>query len=239
MPGRLAASRKIVQDLRELTDVVGLMLSAGKDSVVCLDLLREKFDGEQIVCMFRYQAVGLRLVEAPLEALARRYDVTVLKSPDPVTVENRYYGVMQPQGNAAKISYTDVDEWLREQGQLRWIVTGERKMDSLHRRGMITSGGVIDHRRQRCYPLAEWNNTDVMTYVQAKNIPLAPHLGTSVRMGGVGTAPEVLDDLERRYPSDWDAYCQMYPLAPAALGSARLRWREQEKLDRADGDDAE
>lgn len=206
---------KPVQWLRELTDTVLVGLSGGKDSVAALDVCHRH--GIKCVAYFMYQVKGLRYQHEYLDELTRRYNLTIYEYPHPDRVQflrDGYYCIRQEQ--LPPISFREVWEAARVDSGVEWIVTGEKKVDSLERRAQMSAWGAVQPARRRAFPLAEWRHSEVYDYLQHHRIPLAPEyeaLGESVNFLLKGRN---LAWLAERYPDDYEKVLKDFPMAEAS-----------------------
>lgn len=220
---RLDITRHILRELSAATDRAIVMVSGGKDSVVTLALAREVFEPDQLLAVYLYLVPGLRCVEAPIEALCRRLGgIELWRLPHVELCNALQLGMLRPPQfpeleEAPLIHPHEIDDVVRARAGTRWIVDGQRKMDSPHRRGLITRWGAFDPEHQRAHPLADWNDRQVWSFLHAHRLPVAPQLGCVLRSSGVSWRPDVMRAIRDRYPRDWQLFKEHYPDAEAIL----------------------
>lgn len=233
----LKEARKALQKVRDEhgAKAVLVMYSGGKDSSVCLDLASSLFD--RVVCVFWYMVPGLECVDRPLLATTKRYNAELIQVPHfslSIALKNAEFsphrhGVLHTK---AVLRYRDVEAYVREKTGIEWVLQGQRKVDSLERRGMLrqienANGGLpIDVARKRVYPISSWSHRDVYAYVRAKKIALVPPFGSG-RNSEVGFDPVTIRELKTKYPRDYSRFLEMFPYAEAQLKREEYRteWR--------------
>lgn len=198
------------------------MLSGGKDSVLALHLAREQLDAERMQCVHLHMAPGLQVTEAPIRAVCRRYGVEWFALPHVLAAAYlataTYCDPNLPAvQNERLLVYRDIEAYARQVAGASWVIDGQRAMDSLERRGMFKSWGILNEKHNRAHPIAYWNDREVESFVAHKRIPTVPRLGANKRGSGVGLDAPVLRDLRERYPSSYTAIMRTYPHAGVIL----------------------
>lgn len=106
---------------------------------------------------------------------------------------------------------------MREKTGIYWIAGGERIADSPVRRAMIkSSGGSIDKKRGRFYPIAHWRKQDVLDYIRVRKVYVSKEssvLGYSFRslMG------HELLKIREHFPEDFKRIKRWYPFVEASI----------------------
>lgn len=218
--GHLAEARSHIAKVAELsgTTPVIVMLSGGKDSVVTLHLVREQFPAEWVKCVHLGMAKGIRFIENVLDAVCSRYGVAwhwyphVLAAAYMRDARYRKPNLEQAQTLSKRLVYRDIEAHARKELGAKWVFTGQRKQDSLERRGMIKHWGIVDEQHKRCHPIADWSARNASAYVAHRRLPTVPWLGSKSRNGfGLDFTPDVLSDLRERYPDDYATLERAYP----------------------------
>jgi 3'-phosphoadenosine 5'-phosphosulfate sulfotransferase (PAPS reductase)/FAD synthetase len=119
------------------------------------------------------------------------------------------------------IKQVDVENKVRLDSGLEWIGYGYKKMDSLHRRGMMSKWprGVCMERKI-FNPLTDWSHTLVKTYLQANK--LRPALYEAYKSPGIDTSPKCMYWLKLYWKIDYRRMIEAFPLAIAQAD----RWVE-------------
>ena len=204
-------------------------LSGGKDSAVVLDLVCEQFDGANVVALQLYQGADLAFERVATSAISRRYGLREhILWPHPSLVAYQRagrLGVPRLDSLQAVKQHGHADlEWLaRETTGMLWTISGQRKMDSLHRRGMLTRWGALDRKHHRCHPIADWNDSETYSYLMARKLPTVSRFGKRVRVSGLTLTPDVLADIEAKHPDDFARLVDIYPFLPALQMHATMQ----------------
>lgn len=199
-----------------ITDRVLVSLSGGKDSAVVLDLCCRHF--EHVEAFFMYLVPGLSFQERLLRHYERRYGIVIHRIPHFMVSEFFRYGSFRKADFSVPIvSVAETYSYMRERTGIWWIAGGERIADSLWRRAMLkSSGGSVNRRRGRFYPVAYWRLKNVQDYIAYRRLAVALEsrvLGHSFRdIGG----PEITA-IKRVYPEDYERIKRWYPFVTASL----------------------
>ena len=191
-------------------------ISGGKDSVVCLDLC----------CRFAHSVIGYFLYCFPqlsfqqdyLTYLSRRYRVIIEQYPHPARSFRLHHGLYRKEAlpEIPKIGFKDIWETLKAHHPGRYFVVGEKKNDSLARRGKLSRWGNFQKERGWLFPLADWTNRDVLLYMRQRGLPLPPdygRLGLRTSFGGLEGLE--LSKLEKEYPDDYAKIIAEFPFVKA------------------------
>jgi 3'-phosphoadenosine 5'-phosphosulfate sulfotransferase (PAPS reductase)/FAD synthetase len=218
--GVLADSREHIKRVAEMagdTPVI-VMLSGGKDSVITLHLVREVFAPERVKCVHLGLCKGLRVTEAVLDTVCKRYGVTwhwyphVLAAAYLRDARYRKPNLVEVQQLSKRLVYRDIEAHARKDLGAEWVFDGQRKADSLERRGMIKQWGVVDEQHKRAHPIADWSHRNAEAFVAAKSLPTVPWLDPKSRNGsGIGLDHGTLVALRDRYPDDYATLERAYP----------------------------
>lgn len=227
----LADSRAHVKRVAELagdTPVI-VMLSGGKDSVITLHLVREVFPAEQVKCVHLGMCKGLRFIESVLYAACARYGVTwhwyphVLAAAYLRDARFRKPNLVEVQQLSKRLVYRDIETHARNELGAEWVFTGQRKSDSLERRGMIKQWGIVDEKHKRAHPIADWSARSAWSYAAAKKLPTVPWLDDKARNGsGLDFEPGTLIALRTKHPADYETLKRTYPFIDGIIARKEM-----------------
>lgn len=110
-----------------------------------------------------------------------------------------------------------------------WVLLGQRQVDSLERRAMISafrmqanSEGVavggrvgLNVKERRVYPICDWTTDEVHSFVRARGVPPAANLGSANTINMDPSQPGVMEQLKRLYPADYHRVREVFPNARA------------------------
>lgn len=217
---------RIAARMRGLDVLVGV--SGGKDSIVTLDLARKY--AASVRGFFMYCVPGLGFQNRYLDYLSRRYEIEIDRVPHPIRSRWLRQGTyrLAPDRQAPILSFADVYEQLRAETGSEWIVAGEKKRDSLQRRGMLTKSGGFDEKRLWICPLSDWSNRQVYCYLKERGIPLPPDYRLSLTTSFGGLYHEELSAIKERYPDDWKKILQEHPFLEAIFARQRIKSKRKQ-----------
>lgn len=194
--------------------------SAGKDSLACLDLVAKRYTLAGVY--FMYHVKGMSFQEDVIRWAEQRYKIEVLRVPhfDLARIMNRG-GLRKPGAWLPETKIKDVEDGMRNQFSCDWIASGESKFESLQRRGMLSamgdssvSDGVFDAKRQRYYPISDWNRSVVFSYLKRNRIPVPAFYRYMDQSFGRLRADE-LAAVHDHYPEDYERILRVFPFADA------------------------
>jgi len=201
-----------------VSKTVIVAFSAGKDSVVTLDLCYRHF--ERVEAFFMYQVPRLSFQESAIKFAEAKYGIEILRIPHFEVSDFLKYGAFCKQDTAVRrVKPLDVYNYVREQTGIHWIAAGERIADSIIRRAMIKQSSAIDAKRGRFYPVDEWTKADIVRYIDHHKLKISPEarlLGHSFR----SLMPEDMMKIKQHYPDDYEKIRAMYPFVDASTMKA-------------------
>lgn len=198
--------------------------SGGKDSFCCLKLAVDALGVDRVHPVYRYFVDGLRCVEAPIRAQLVKLGIPhpLVKVPGADTLEMMRTGVYTKHQaiGARKVKYADIERLARKRTGALWCVSGEKQNDSSMRRLWLRTRAPdgVDDKTHRIYPLHGWTQAEARSMCTLYRVPVAPNFGSTITSG---LSLNVLDEVRRRYPRDYDRIVQAFPFAEA------LRQRDQ------------
>lgn len=205
----LAAIRNV-----DPSDGVIVAVSGGKDSVATLDLCCKHF--ARVEAYHLYGVPGIQFVNRYLDYLERRYKVAINRRPGEIFVGYLREGLYRARCvDISAVKNTEIKADERRRTGIRWIANGMRKCDSLQRRGMLTSGGLVNPAWNKLCPIGDWSDAQVDRYLRENNIPLAPDYSIWDRSWGYGLGGAYLAAIRRKWPADYAQIKKYFPLVDA------------------------
>jgi 3'-phosphoadenosine 5'-phosphosulfate sulfotransferase (PAPS reductase)/FAD synthetase len=205
----------VLDTVRQKTDRVLLFYSAGKDSIVLLDLLAKKFD--HVVCCFMYFVKDLEHINKYLTWSQQRYkNISFIQLPHYGLATIYKYGLYTtPNSNiTAKTSLADIDEAARLKTGIDFSMYGWKQSDNLNRRLTLRNYELeaISTKTKKAYPLSHWSKKDVLSYIQMHKLPQPIQYGLG-RSSGIGFNIDCLLYMRKHYPGDLKKVLTKFPLA--------------------------
>lgn len=207
-----------VSNVLKHTDGILLSYSTGKDSLVCLDILKRYF--KKIICFYMYLIPDLEHINIHLEQIEKEYKVKILQYPHFVNSFYTYNSVFKIHSDQ-QIPKVDVSEFynkIRFDTGLQWIAMGIRQSDSIVRRAMIKSLPElgVDSKRKVFYPVYNFNKAKILEYTSHLNVSPVVYNDKSVS-NGLSLSRDSVIWLKKNYPNDLKKMLEYYPLADAWL----------------------
>lgn len=215
-------------------DRVLVGVSGGKDSIVTLDLAVSVLGASRVVPFFMRIVEGLECETGPVRRICARYGLEDALITLPHWTLSRMYrdGVLRlyvdGAENIKRLRMADVEHWLREKTGIYWFAYGHRCVESIVRNAMLKRDGMngCDWRGGHLYPIWDWKNADVFSYMRSKELPIPKPLGpVGVNRNGFSLTPEFLMWLRDTWPEDYARVCKVFPLAPAQIARFEMHGR--------------
>ena len=212
-----------IDRIREKTDAALLFLSLGKDSLVLLDMIYPKFD--RIVCVFMYFVKGLEHIERWIGWVKAKYPrIEFVQVPHwnlTYILRGGMYCVPNPKVKLLKLA--DVVKAMQLRYGLYYTFLGMKKADGMNRRLMLKGYEANGYENNgMCYPLADWTQKDVLSYMKQHNLP-EPVRYSLKASSGVGFNLDCMLWLEKNYLQDLQRIYKVFPL------SERILWEYHNK----------
>lgn len=214
----LDRAKEIIKDISERTDSIILMHSlSGKDSIALLDLCAPQF--RRIVCVYMYLVPNLAHIERYHRYAVGRYGnaewVQVPHYGLYSYIKSGYMGCERnPQQKQYKLS--DIIDKVRQRVGIEWACLGFKQTDSLNRLLMLRS--YKDGKESICwagkkfYPLATYNNSDVLRYIETQHLISPENYGGGGQSCGCDISdPHYLLYLQAHYLSDLERIYRQFP----------------------------
>ncbi|MCC8037292.1 MAG: phosphoadenosine phosphosulfate reductase family protein [Bacteroidales bacterium] len=232
--GRVDDTIRLIEAQAAKEDAAILMCSLGKDSLVALDLCYPRY--KRLVCVFMYFVKGLEHIERYVRWVKARYPrAEFVQIPHwnlSYVLRSGMYCVARPKTRAIRL--TDVVKTLRIKYQINTVILGMKKADGMNRRLMLNTYQDEGYcHKGMFYPLAEWNQREVMAYMRVRSIP-EPVRYSLKASGGVGFNEECLSWLERNCPGDLEKIYKVFPLCERVLWERHQREAEKDNNDNND-----
>lgn len=190
-----------------------VFISAGKDSAVMLNILLRYMKPERlhVYHMYYFKPI-LSFHKKYFDMLERKYGIKVNYIAH-YDLQNK----LKSRKRTRKLKQSDTENYLRSKHDTKWCVWGYRKDESLERRGMMAHlNDGIDYQNGKVYPLIEWNNPSLQSYIVSEKIPLSIEYRYGLRDMTILKNEQVLW-LKNNYPEDFENLSKVYPELKAEL----------------------
>lgn len=163
-----------------------------------------------------YLVPGLECFERPVLRAAERFGLKVHFVPHWDLGRLLKYGVLRPHINGAeKLRQTrakDVQRALTQRTGISWFAYGEKGSDSYARLFFTRHEDGVRASQGRLYPIRDWKDGDVRTYLRARRIPIPERFGKR-RVSGVDLQPATLAHIKQHHPADYRRILEVFPWA--------------------------
>ena len=220
---------KVDQDIIEelqAQELVTLGFSTGKDSLACALILREL--GVKFVPFFFFHIPDLEFVDRNIKMYEDALQMEVVQMPHPMLYDYIRHQDFQPpkmvqfmaRHDFPHLSFTDLINY--HMGSIGvdeqvYDVVGMRAAESFNRRKVFEKmGSGVDPKNLKIYPIWNWKNEDVKSYIHSKGLKLTPDYDIW-RRSFDGCKYQYLFGLKERYPEDWERTKQLFPLIELEL----------------------
>lgn len=212
-----------IDRVREKTDSALLFCSLGKDSLVLLDLIYPRF--ERIVCVFMYFVKDLEHINRWVNWVKAKYPrIEFVQVPHwnlTYILRGGLYCVPNPKVKLLKLM--DVIKSMRLKYGIGYTFLGMKMADGMNRRLMLKGYKESGYENKGlCYPLAEWTQKDILSYMRQHNLP-EPVRYSLKASSGVGFNLDCMFWLEKNYPQDLKRIYSVFPMAE------RILWEYNQK----------
>jgi phosphoadenosine phosphosulfate reductase len=208
----------IVKRAAKVTDRVAVGFSTGKDSIVSLDLCARHF--KHVTAFFMYNVPGLSFQESYIRQAEKRYGIEVLRFPhwnmSTAYQVNYYRPGSRISAEAEALTIVEVETWLREKHGVTWVAYGQKKNDSLERRGMISACGGVDVKGRRMYPVGDFSDKAIFAYMRHRRLPMPVDYQLWGHSFGP-MEPAELRGVREHFPEDFKKIVAQFPQIEAAI----------------------
>jgi len=194
-----------------------VFFSCGKDSIAMLDMVAPVFD--EVICVFMYFVPGLAHIERYLKDAETRYkNVKVIQYEHYMTTTIRRNGIFCLPQNVKIGTLSSIDEQARKDTGIPLSFYGSKKNDGMNRRIMLNTYGElpIQQKTQKYYPLADFSNKDVLSYIRTKRLPFPIKYGGK-QSNGIMFDLDCYLWMRENEPADLEKMYKAYPLSRKIL----------------------
>lgn len=223
---KIESANRTIAAVRSNSDGCIVFCSLGKDSLVTLDLVYSHF--ERIVCVFMYFVPHLEHIERWVNWCKKRYPkVEFIQVPHwnlSYILRGGLYCVPNPKVKLIKLA--DVVKAMRLKTGIDYVFIGMKKADGMNRRLMLKGYEENNYiNNLRAYPLADWTQKDVLSYMKMHGIP-EPVRYSLKASSGTGFNIECFLWLRENYPQDLQMIYNTFPM------SERILWEYDQKKEK-------
>jgi 3'-phosphoadenosine 5'-phosphosulfate sulfotransferase (PAPS reductase)/FAD synthetase len=204
----------IADRLRTLADAVILGLSCGKDSLALLSVCAARFT--RVEAFYLYTTPGLSFHERVLASVERRWpNVKVTRLPHWCLGRLLEASVFRPptKTTASRLTVRDIENTMRLRTGLEWVVTGQKRHDSLERVAMLNKCRGLDLKTKRAFPLAWWSDALVYNHLKRERVPLSAEYAVLGHSYGGSLEGCQLAKIKARFPDDYARIIERFPYA--------------------------
>ena len=206
-----------IENIKQKTDTAIIMCSLGKDSIVVLDMIYPHF--KRIVCIFMYFVKDLEHIQRWINWVKAKYpNVEFIQIPHwNLTYILRSGLYCTPHPNQKLFKLTDVCKAVRKKFGIHYIFLGMKKADSMNRRLFLDTYKENNYENDgMVYPLAEWTQKDILSYMRQKNLP-EPVRYSKNASSGIGFNLDFFLWCRENFPQDLQKIYKVFPLSERIL----------------------
>lgn len=201
-----------------MTGKVAVGFSCGKDSIVCLDLIRQ--NATEVFPFFMYLVSGLEFQERYLTYIERLFSVQIIRMPHWQLSEMLANGTYRPQNALTEklpaITIKDVENQISATTGATWFAYGMKRFDSLERNAMLKHCAGIDLKSRRCYPVMNHTNRMIYAHCRQNKIKLPRDYELFGRSFG-RLWPQELIAIKQHFPKDYAKILTQFPHVEASI----------------------
>lgn len=214
----------VIRRVRTATNECVVWVSCGKDSVATFLLCLEHFD--RVGAVYQYVTPGLSFHEQYLtflEQLAgpKLVGGRILRRPHWCLAKRFQNAALRPDGLEAervpKVRIRDAEIAVSKELGIWWHASGQKKIDSLQRRAMLSQCDGVMVKSKRFYPLSEWSHRGVVQFLRNHDVPLSPEYAALGFSYGGGLEGQQLAAIQEHFPDDYAKIVKRFPFAEASL----------------------
>jgi 3'-phosphoadenosine 5'-phosphosulfate sulfotransferase (PAPS reductase)/FAD synthetase len=157
-----------------------------------------------------YFVDGLSIKERILTAYERRWNRQIERVP--------HFTTMNLNAGTKKYKMARVETSLKNRFNTAWIALGYKKNDSMARRGMLAClENGIDERNHKLYPVAEWSDRQIMSYIKFHRLPLPVEYSPGLKRDFCVPDAPLLLYLKNNFPDDYTKVIAQFPQLEAGV----------------------
>ncbi|ADX66981.1 sulfate adenylyltransferase subunit 2 [Weeksella virosa] len=214
----LEHAKKVISTVRDRSNRAILFYSAGKDSIVLLDLMSKQFD--EVVCVFMYFVKDLEHINKYIRFSKAKYkNVQFIEVPHWILTKVYSTGFYCSPQKVRQLKLRDVIESMKLRTGIPYAFIGEKQSDNMNRRIKLRQYELeaISHTNN-VYPLSHWKDGDVRTYIEKNQLPTPINYGKKKNKSvGMYFDTDVYLWLRDNYPDDLKKVLKQFPLSEKLL----------------------
>lgn len=223
---RLESAYDTIDYIRGQRDECIVFCSLGKDSLVTLDLVYPKF--KRVVCVFMYFVKDLEHINRWINWVKARYPkVEFLQVPHwtlTYTMRGGLYCVANP--DIKLLSLKDIVQAMRKKTGIDFCFLGMKKADGMNRRLMLNTYENKHYENMgMVYPLAEWTQKEILSYMRQHNLPEPVRYGKNAS-NGIGFNEDCFLWMRKNFPQDLEKIYRVFPMSRRILFEYDLKHKE-------------
>ena len=196
-----------IKRISAITEPCLVGFSTGRDSVVMLDLLMKNYKGK-MTFVYYYFVPNLDFKEKLLRYYESRYNIKIERRPSHITLSYMLGRVVKQ-----KAIFDDS----RHEFGASWFSLGERRMESLKRRGKLAHIDGIDERNKYLYPVIDFSNNEVKSYLRMYNLPVGTEYNDGFKHDLHCVDPKGLLYIKNQWPDDYKKIIATFPRLEAGI----------------------
>lgn len=217
---KYAETMQIIRRIRQQTDTAVLFYSAGgKDGIALLDMLSPIFN--RVICYYLYLIPNLDHINTYIKWAVTHYpNVEVRQREHYCKDYYDKYGLFQlGEGNPdiKPRSVGEFEESIRQETGIKWAFSGMKGVDGYMKRMRLMTfkkrNGTYITDKGMVYPLAIWKNSEVMQYIESRNLIKPFAYNPKDVSQGFSVDLRTLLALRDRFPRDYEKTLREYPFA--------------------------
>ena len=196
-----------IKEISQFKDDCLVCFSAGRDSVVMLDLFMKYYKGNMKFVYF-YFVPNLEFKEKILHYYEKKYGIEIIRKPSWTTLSYTM-GKQVRQGEVFKN--------IRQETNISYMATGVRRAESFRRRAYLKGITGVDERNHYFYPLIDWTSKQVASYVSLNRLPIGEEYKNGFNHDLSTPDNLTLLYIKNQYPNDYQKIINTFPQLEAGI----------------------